>query len=85
MRHAQLTRSGRWLFPVVFLTNGGGVSEARKAEQLSSWLQVPVSENQVVLSHTPMRDLVPRLGNAPVLISGMGDVLTIARSYGFTQ
>jgi ribonucleotide monophosphatase NagD (HAD superfamily) len=39
----QLCPNGRWAYPVVFLTNGGGVSESYKAEQLSQWLDVPVS------------------------------------------
>ena len=30
-----------------FLTNGGGVTEAQKAEQLSKWLDVSVGEDQV--------------------------------------
>lgn len=37
---------------------------------------------QVILSHTPMRDLVPQLAEAPVLVSGRGDVLAVARGYG---
>jgi ribonucleotide monophosphatase NagD (HAD superfamily) len=32
--------------PVCFLTNGGGVTEAQKAEELSGWLDVHVHENQ---------------------------------------
>ncbi len=43
----QLLRGGRWRAPVVFLTNGGGVTEARKAEELSGWLGAPVEEDQV--------------------------------------
>ncbi|KAG2447091.1 hypothetical protein HYH02_007840 [Chlamydomonas schloesseri] len=73
---------GRWRYPVVFMTNGGGVCEARKAAQLSSWLGVQVAPSQVILSHTPMRDLAPQLAGAPVLVSGRGDVLEVARSYG---
>lgn len=76
---------GRWRYPVVFMTNGGGTSEARKAQQLTEWLGVPVSEQQVILSHSPMRDLVPELGDRPVLVSGRGDVLNMARAYGFTK
>ena len=34
-------------FPVCFLTNGGGVTEAQKAEQLSDWLDVAVGVDQV--------------------------------------
>lgn len=32
-----------------------------------------------------MRSLVPHLKDAPVLISGRGDVLNVARSYGFQR
>ena len=35
-------------YPVCFLTNGGGVTEAQKAEQLSGWLDVAVGVDQVV-------------------------------------
>ena len=40
---------------------------------------------QVVLSHTPYRQLVKHLGNRPVLISGRGNFHHVAREYGFTQ
>ncbi|KAK9829998.1 hypothetical protein WJX72_009132 [[Myrmecia] bisecta] len=70
-------------FPVCFLTNGGGVTEARKAAQLSDWLDVAVSPQQVVLSHTPFRQLAPRLGHQPVLIIGHGDIAHVAKEYGF--
>ena len=32
-----------------------------------------------------MRELVPRLGPRPVLVSGLGDVMAAAASYGFTN
>jgi hypothetical protein len=38
----------RW--PLAFLTNGGGVTEARKAEQLTEWLGVRVTAEQVSAS-----------------------------------
>ncbi|GFR50889.1 hypothetical protein Agub_g13180 [Astrephomene gubernaculifera] len=79
------TPGGQWRYPVVFMTNGGGVTEGRKAEQLSNWLGVPVAPEQVILAHTPMRDLVPELAQRPVLVSGRGDVLQVARSYGFQR
>eukprot|EP00775_Hariotina_reticulata_P006312 gene6312-6547_t len=79
----QLCRGGSWRYPVCFLTNGGGVLEARKAQQLSQWLDVPVQENQVVLSHTPMRALAARLAEQCVLVSGRHDVINVATSYGF--
>lgn len=40
-------RAGRWKYPVCFLTNGGGLSEAVRAAQLSQWLQLTVSVDQV--------------------------------------
>lgn len=40
---------------------------------------------QVVLSHTPYRQLVKHLGDRPVLISGRGNFHHVAREYGFTQ
>ena len=33
--------------PVCFLTNGGGVTEAHKAAELSEWLGVSVGADQV--------------------------------------
>lgn len=41
-------------YPVCFLTNGGGVTEQQKAEQLSGWLDVAVGVDQAshqTLSH----------------------------------
>lgn len=71
-------------FPVCFLTNGGGVTEAQKAEQLSDWLDVAVGVDQVVLSHTPFRELAKDLGNKPVVISGRG-ASEVAKAYGFNK
>jgi HAD superfamily hydrolase (TIGR01450 family) len=76
--------TAQWLAPTVFVTNGGGMTEARKAAQLSEMLGVSVSERQVLLSHTPFRArLAQRFANAPVLVAGRGDVGAVARSYGF--
>ena len=73
-------------FPVVFLTNGGGVPEATKAQQLTDWLGVNVQPSQVVLSHTPYRTLAPEFSDHPVLVVGEGSgILEAARSYGFKK
>lgn len=72
-------------YPVCFLTNGGGVTERVKAHQLSEWLGVAVDESQVVLSHTPFRQLAGRYGDQPVLVSGRGQVREVAHHYGFRQ
>lgn len=72
-------------YPVAFLTNGGGVTERYKAHQLSEWLGVAVDESQVVLSHTPFRQLVAQYGDEPVLVAGRGQVREVARHYGFRR
>ncbi|KAK9837525.1 hypothetical protein WJX84_006214, partial [Apatococcus fuscideae] len=46
---------------------------------------IHVHADQVVLSHTPYRQLAKRLGDRPVLISGRGNFHHVAREYGFTQ
>ena len=44
--------------------------------QATNWpvCTCPPARPQVVLSHTPFRQLVPELGDAPVLVSGRGPV-----------
>ena len=42
-------------YPICFLTNGGGVTEAQKAQQLSNWLGVNVRENQVSPAVVPLK------------------------------
>ena len=71
--------------PFCFLTNGGGVSEARKAEELSSWFGLSIPPSLVCLSHTPMRALLPTLQHSRILVLGMTDVASVATSYGFTD
>lgn len=74
-------------FPYIFMTNSGGVSEQDKALELSSKLEVPISAEQVVLSHSPMRRLAKQFENKPVLVvGGIGNrCADIARLYGFNR
>lgn len=46
--------------PHIFLTNGGGCLEADKAANLGKILDVAIDPAHMVLSHTPMRELVER-------------------------
>lgn len=39
----------RPLYPTCFMTNGGGVTEAEKAEHLSEWLNISVHPDQVIV------------------------------------
>ncbi|KAJ1722803.1 hypothetical protein LPJ53_002817 [Coemansia erecta] len=73
--------------PFVLLTNGGGVSEAAKAADISSRLGVEIHASQIVLAHSPMQSLVHRYGSQHVLVVGgiKNRCAEIARSYGFTN
>ena len=42
-------------YPFVFITNGGGTSEADRANSLQDMLGVSVAEEYVILAHTPMK------------------------------
>ena len=69
--------------PYIILTNGGGMLEQEKAEELSSSLQVPISKDQVCLSHSPMKELATQYGHSKVLVIGPDRVREVAKSYGF--
>ena len=71
--------------PFIFLTNGGGVPEQAKAEQLSSWFDLCIPASLVCCSHTPMQSLLPQYRHSRLLVLGMTDVRAVARGYGFTD
>ena len=68
--------------PWVLLTNGGGELEWKKAEKLSSILDLQIDPEQVILSHTPLRPVVRSFAEQRILVLGCRDVLSVARSYG---
>uniref|UniRef100_H3DKQ3 Zgc:77375 n=1 Tax=Tetraodon nigroviridis TaxID=99883 RepID=H3DKQ3_TETNG len=71
---------GRFVVPVVFVTNAGNCLRQTKADRLSHILGVPV--NQVIMSHSPLR-MFKRFHDKCVLVSGQGPVLEIAKNLGF--
>ncbi|KAF0690399.1 Aste57867_18234 [Aphanomyces stellatus] len=71
--------------PHIFLTNGGGCREEKKTKNLSQILQVPLNTDQMILSHTPMRDLAKTFGESKVLVMGAYEVLDVAKHYGFKK
>ncbi|KAI9272692.1 HAD-like domain-containing protein [Phascolomyces articulosus] len=73
--------------PFVLLTNGGGVTEQAKAEQISNMLDVEISPDQVILSHSPMQALVEQYKNKNVLVVGGKDreCFHVAKKYGFNH
>ncbi|NXJ03147.1 HDHD5 hydrolase, partial [Psophia crepitans] len=75
---------GQFLVPVVFVTNAGNCLRQEKADQLSHLLGVPVSQDQVMMSHSPLR-MFKRYHEKCVLVSGQGPLLDIAQDLGFCQ
>ncbi|RIA84113.1 HAD-like domain-containing protein [Glomus cerebriforme] len=73
--------------PFVLLTNGGGVTEKEKAEELSKMLDFNLSEKQIILSHSPMKSLVSTYQNSQILVLGgaADNCRRVAESYGFNR
>ncbi|XP_013883124.1 cat eye syndrome critical region protein 5 [Austrofundulus limnaeus] len=73
-----------FLFPVVFVTNAGSCQRQQKAQQLSHLLDVQITPEQVVLSHSPLR-MMTTFHDKCVLVSGQGPVSHIAHDLGFQK
>ncbi|XP_052778307.1 haloacid dehalogenase-like hydrolase domain-containing 5 isoform X2 [Mya arenaria] len=70
--------------PVLFVTNAGNTLRQGKAEALSNWLDLEVTADQVVMSHSPLR-MFKQFHNKHVLVSGQGKIEEIAAGLGFTN
>ncbi|XP_059185734.1 haloacid dehalogenase-like hydrolase domain-containing 5 [Centropristis striata] len=79
-----LDQNNNFLFPVVFVTNAGSCQRHDKAQQLSHLLDVQISPDQVVLSHSPLQ-LLTAFHDKTVLVSGQGPLAAIANTLGFQQ
>ncbi|CAK8997749.1 Uncharacterized protein YKR070W, partial [Durusdinium trenchii] len=70
--------------PFIFMTNGGGNTEAQKAAELGELLEFEgICSEQMLLSHTPFRPLAERFRQRRVLLVGSAETAQVARSYGF--
>lgn len=69
--------------PYVFLTNGGGVPESKRAFELSKLLGVNILPSQVIQGHTPFKQLVKRFENDLIIAVGKGKPATVMSEYGF--
>ncbi|XP_005993737.1 haloacid dehalogenase-like hydrolase domain-containing 5 [Latimeria chalumnae] len=74
--------TGKFQVPVVFVTNAGNCVRQNKAQQLSELLEVEVCQDQVILSHSPLR-MFRHFHDKRVLVSGQGPIEQIARNLGF--
>jgi len=69
--------------PHIFLTNGSGKPEAPRCNQLSSILHSPISTDQFIQSHTPMRALAEYYKTV-LIVGGEGyKCREVAEQYGF--
>lgn len=69
--------------PHIFLTNGSGKPELARTEQLSKILKNPVSTEQFIQSHTPMRALAEYYKTV-LVVGGEGyRCREVAEEYGF--
>ncbi|XP_030062007.1 haloacid dehalogenase-like hydrolase domain-containing 5 [Microcaecilia unicolor] len=75
---------GQFLVPVVFVTNAGNCLRQKKADQLTQILGVPISQEQIMMSHSPLR-MFKQYHDKRVLVSGQGPVLDIAKHLGFSH
>uniref|UniRef100_H3CME6 Haloacid dehalogenase-like hydrolase domain-containing 5 n=1 Tax=Tetraodon nigroviridis TaxID=99883 RepID=H3CME6_TETNG len=75
-------REGNYKVPVVFVTNAGNCMRQAKAEHLSHLLDVEVSPDQVMVSHSPLR-MFTQFHKMRVLVSGQGPVEEVAHNLGF--
>jgi len=79
-----LGRLAEKAIPFIFMTNGGGVTETKKVEELTSLLGIQgLTADRMVLSHTPFRPLAERFREKRVLLVGSSDTTEVAKSYGF--
>ncbi|KAI0426330.1 HAD-like domain-containing protein [Xylaria sp. FL1042] len=69
--------------PYIFLTNGGGKSEAERCGDLSRQLEIDISPAQFICGHTPMSEMATKY-NTVLVVGGEGEKCrTVAQSYGF--
>ncbi|CAI6332276.1 unnamed protein product [Periconia digitata] len=69
--------------PYIFVTNGGGKSEAERCVQLSKQLEMEVSPGQFICGHTPMREMAEKYDTV-LVVGGEGEKCRIvAEGYGF--
>lgn len=69
--------------PYILLTNGGGKPEAERCQQLSEILEVPISTDQFIQSHTPMQAL-SEYYETVLVVGGEGfKCRAVGQNYGF--
>lgn len=76
--------------PIAIITNSGGETESTKARKLSNILELndpdySIKEEEIFLCHSAMKVLKDEYLEKTVLITGIGDIKTIMKEYGFRK
>ena len=74
--------NGKFSVPIAFVTNAGNCLRQTKADRLSEALGVHIDQDQVVMSHTPLK-MFKDYHDQHVLVIGQGPVKEIATNLGF--
>ncbi|KAK6156395.1 hypothetical protein DH2020_010643 [Rehmannia glutinosa] len=77
--------SGALKIPFLFLTNGGGTPESRRAFELSDLLGVKILPSQVMQGHSSFRTLLKRFENEFIVATGKGEPAVVMSEYGFKK
>ncbi|XP_043477208.1 haloacid dehalogenase-like hydrolase domain-containing 5 [Leptopilina heterotoma] len=75
---------GKFRVPTVFVTNSGNALRSEKAADLTNWTGIEVSEDQVIMAHSPLQ-MFHQFRDKQVLISGQGKIREIAKELGFNK
>ncbi|XP_046654424.1 haloacid dehalogenase-like hydrolase domain-containing 5 isoform X1 [Daphnia pulicaria] len=76
--------NGKFRVPVIFVTNAGNNLRCQKAQKLTDLLGVEISQEQVVMAHSPLK-MFKQFHNKRVLVSGQGPIHEISKNLGFTN
>lgn len=69
--------------PYIFVTNGGGKTEAERCLDLSRQLEIEISTGQFICGHSPMREMAEIYGTV-LVVGGEGEKCRqVAEGYGF--
>ena len=79
--------------PLVLLTNAGGKLEHKWTDMINETLfgtapspnEPVVKPEQMILSHTPLKQMLPKYGDKFVLVSGMHEAVDVCVEYGFKK
>ncbi|XP_010920951.1 mitochondrial hydrolase YKR070W isoform X2 [Elaeis guineensis] len=76
---------GTLKIPFLFLTNGGGVPESKRASELSELLGIQISRRQVLQGHSPFKEVVNGYENELIVAVGKGEPAAVMSEYGFKK